>query len=63
MDNNRKLKAVPLRLGISDGVFTEILSGDLRAGDRILIGSVVKNGEEQQQQTNPFVPRRPGGRR
>lgn len=32
--------AVPLRVGLDDGAYTEVVSGDLQAGDRVLIGEM-----------------------
>jgi HlyD family secretion protein len=31
-------RAAALRLGISDGTFTEVLEGDLREGERVIVG-------------------------
>ena len=35
-----RLRAVPLRLGISDGKFTEVLSGDVKDGDPLVVGAI-----------------------
>lgn len=35
---DRQLRRVPLRLGISDGRSTEVLGGDIKAGDQIVTG-------------------------
>ena len=32
-------KAVPVRLGLTDGTYTELVSGDLKEGDEIIIGT------------------------
>jgi HlyD family secretion protein len=37
-DGNGGLRAVSLRAGITDGRFTQILEGDLKPGDRVVIG-------------------------
>lgn len=34
---NNAVKAVPLVLGVSDGKFTEVIEGDLKAGDRVVV--------------------------
>jgi HlyD family secretion protein len=34
----KKLKAVQIRTGITDGHYTEVVSGDLKAGDMIIVG-------------------------
>ena len=39
LDGEGKPKAVALRLGISDGSFTEVLGEDLKAGDEVLTGT------------------------
>ena len=38
LGRNGRPVAVPVTLGISDGVSTEVTSGDLRAGDQVLVG-------------------------
>jgi len=35
----RELKAIPVRTGISDGRFTEVLSGDVKEGDLLVTGA------------------------
>jgi HlyD family secretion protein len=35
-----RLRAIPLRLGISDGKFTEVLSGDVKDGDPLVVGAI-----------------------
>jgi HlyD family secretion protein len=35
---NSKLRAVPVKLGITDGNFTEILEGDIGEGQRVVLG-------------------------
>jgi HlyD family secretion protein len=37
-DGARAPKAVNVRLGISDGSFTELLGGDLKEGDAVIVG-------------------------
>jgi HlyD family secretion protein len=37
-DGNGDLRAVSLRTGITDGRFTQILEGDLRPGERVVVG-------------------------
>jgi HlyD family secretion protein len=39
-----KPRAVPLRLGISDGTYTEVLEGDLKDGQDLIIGTVGLGG-------------------
>jgi HlyD family secretion protein len=42
--DGEKLKPVSLTLGISDGTFTEILRGDLKEGQEVVIGTAGKGG-------------------
>jgi HlyD family secretion protein len=44
---NGKPKRVAVMLGISDGISTEILSGDLKEGQEVIVDSVRKNGRPQ----------------
>ena len=37
--DQHQLKAIPLRTGISDGRFTEVVSGELKAGDQVVTGA------------------------
>jgi HlyD family secretion protein len=39
--------AVPVTLGLSDGSFTEVLSGDLKSGDSVIIEKIRKNTPPQ----------------
>jgi HlyD family secretion protein len=34
-----RLRAIPVRLGISDGRFSEVLSGDIKDGDPLVVGT------------------------
>jgi HlyD family secretion protein len=48
---DKQLKPVSVRLGISDGTFTELLSGGLGEGQEVVVNMVT--GLEQRPQTNP----------
>lgn len=39
-------QAVPVRTGVSDGVYTEIVEGDLRAGEEIIVGEAQANSPQ-----------------
>ena len=59
-----KPEPIPIQIGISDGSFTQIISDNLKEGDKVITGQ--KNSEQQttnNQQVNPFTPRFGGGRR
>ncbi|WKB52582.1 efflux RND transporter periplasmic adaptor subunit [Eleftheria terrae] len=49
-------RAVPVRLGISDGAMTEVLGGELKAGDTVVVGVHAPAGGDG-------GPRAPGGPR
>ncbi|MCC6366388.1 MAG: efflux RND transporter periplasmic adaptor subunit [Bryobacterales bacterium] len=55
------LQPVRLRLGLTDGVSTEVVSGDLQQGDRIAV-PMIALGQTPQGAANPLNPMR-GGRR
>jgi HlyD family secretion protein len=43
---NQKPKRVPVKLGISDGNYTQIISGDLREGQEVIVESLAKTKQE-----------------
>jgi HlyD family secretion protein len=69
---NKQLKSVNLRLGVSDGTYSELLEGDLKEGQEVVVNMVT--GLEpvarpgQQGTSNPLMgpqrggPGGPGGR-
>jgi len=62
LDENKKLKPVPVRLGLSDGSTSEIVESPLKEGDEVVVG--VATEAPRAQQTSPFGPQpMPGGRR
>lgn len=42
LDSSKKLKAVPVQLGLTDGTYTEITGGDLKQGDQVVIAALSK---------------------
>ena len=48
-----KLQAVQIRTGISDGIYTEVLSG-LNEGDRVVTGTLIVGGQNSSATSNPF---------
>lgn len=50
---NDSLAQIPVQTGISDGVATEILSGDLKEGDKVVIGLEQSSGEERGSELPP----------
>jgi HlyD family secretion protein len=55
------LKAVNIKVGISDGSFTEVVKGDLSVGQEIITGVITR--EEAAEMNNPLGPPRFPGRR
>ena len=59
---NKQLKRVNLRLGITDGTQTEVLGGELQPGMEVVTGIIVGNVRQtpQANQGNPLLPGRGG---
>jgi HlyD family secretion protein len=62
LGQNGKPQAVPVALGISDGVSTEIASGNVRQGDPVIVAALGKK-ERADSQSNSPLPGGGGGRR
>ncbi|MEO8381224.1 MAG: efflux RND transporter periplasmic adaptor subunit [Acidobacteriota bacterium] len=62
---DKKLRPVELHTGISDGRFTQVLSGELKEGDTIVTGLVTSKveGERSPMSGGPGGPGGAGGRR
>jgi HlyD family secretion protein len=60
---NKKLTAVQIRTGISDGRYTEVVSGDLKPGDMIVVGNATSKveGPPPPGAGGPMGGARPGG--
>ncbi len=63
LDPSGKPQPVPVEPGISDGTFTEIVSGNFKEGDSVIVAARGAGPSPNNQQVNPFAPRFPGGRR
>ncbi len=50
-------KRVPLKIGISDGQFTEVVSGDIKEGDELIVEHLSKKGTKGQQKPQQSGPR------
>ena len=61
---DKQLKPVRIRLGISDGTFTQLLSGDLQMGTEVVTGVILPNQSRNTAAApgagNPLLPQ--GGR-
>jgi HlyD family secretion protein len=59
---DNKIKAVEIRTGITDGHFTQVVSGDLNVGDNIIIGLATSKVESNPPPgSSPMGGGRPGG--
>lgn len=57
------LRAVEVRVGISDGLVTAVNSSELQEGDLVVIGEAVAGAQAASGTTNPFAPANPFGGR
>ena len=57
-----KPEPIPVQTGISDGSSIEIVSGDLKEGDTVIVGQGNSMPSPTNQQVNPFVPQHRRGR-
>ena len=56
--SGRKMKSVPVKLGVSDGKFTAVSSADLKEGDRVVIRAAKAGGTQTAPTTSPAGPTR-----
>jgi HlyD family secretion protein len=54
---NKKLKRIAITTGISDGTYTELLSGEIREGQEIIVESLAKPKTQSQSQSQSSAPR------
>ncbi len=57
---NNSVKPVSIRTGLSDGKFTEVIDGDLSAGDHVVVGEKMSGSDSNSK--NPFTPNIFGGK-
>lgn len=59
------VRPVDVYIGISDGAQTEIITEELKPGDRVVVGTDSTGASESgaEASTNPFLPKMPKGRR
>lgn len=57
---NGSVKPVSIRTGLSDGKFTEVVEGELREGDHIVVGEKIAGNDSGNK--NPFTPNIFGGK-
>jgi HlyD family secretion protein len=51
-DATKQLKAINIRIGVTDGQFTQVVSGDLQAGQQVVTGIIVPTGSSQSRPSN-----------
>ena len=62
LENGTHLKSLHVKTGLNDNRNIEILDGELKEGDEIVLGTTgPENGMMSNQQSNPFAPRMMGG--
>jgi HlyD family secretion protein len=52
---NGKAIPVPVTLGLSDGTYTEAVTGELKPGDEVILEKIQKNGSSQRTGRPPFM--------
>lgn len=57
---NGSVKPVSIRTGLSDGKFTEVVEGELREGDHVVVGEKIAGNDSGNK--NPFTPNIFGGK-
>ncbi len=62
LGSDGKLAGVQVRTGLSDGKFSEVLEGDLAAGDTIVVGLATSKASGSSS-SSPLTPTGPSGRR
>jgi hypothetical protein len=62
VDANGQLKSVRERLGITDGTYTELLSGELQPGQELVTAVVTPAQAAAAATRSPLMPGGPGGR-
>ncbi len=62
LNANNQLKPVRLRLGITDGTYTELLSGELAVGQEVVTGVTTPAQAAAAATRSPLMPGGPGGR-
>lgn len=56
VEDKGHLRPVPVKLGVTDGLHTELLSGDLKPGDRLATGESGAAASNRQPTRNPMMP-------
>jgi multidrug efflux pump subunit AcrA (membrane-fusion protein) len=59
--DTREFISVPVRVGVSDGTMTELLEGNLEAGDQLVTGVILPQVGPANNPRNPLLGGRGGG--
>jgi HlyD family secretion protein len=57
----REFMSIPVRVGVSDGTMTELIEGDLEAGDQLVTGVIIPQVGPSTAPRNPLLGGRGGG--
>jgi HlyD family secretion protein len=63
LNQQGKPEPVSVKIGISDGTFTQVIADNLKEGDKVITGQKGSGNSSSNQQVNPFAPQFGGGRR
>lgn len=54
LDDNHQLKPVRVKLGITDGVYSEVIDGQVKEHDLVVVGQTLSPDEAAQRPSSPF---------
>ena len=57
MEDGQFVRPINVRVGISDGLMTEVVGGDLQEGTPVIVGETTNDGGANS--SNPFAPKLP----
>ena len=60
LDAGGQLRQVPVKTGIGDANYVEVVSGDLTEGQQVVVGTAAQPGAATSPSTGTGVPRRTG---
>jgi HlyD family secretion protein len=63
LNSKGKLEPVFVRTGLNDGRSSEIISGNIKEGEEIVLGADANSDQSESQNRNPFSGQQQGGRR
>ena len=57
--NGKDIRPVSVTAGLNDGVMTEIVSGNLKEGDEVIVGTIAVAQQNKANAGSPFLPKAP----